>query len=261
MTTRGYHLKTRWLVVVLALLCWSAPLRADEVDRAKELFRQAEVHFKLGEFDQALPLYKQAYREKPLPAMLFNIAQCHRFLKQYERCAFFFERFLLEVPDTPHRENVLEMIEQCKKAEAGGTQPPATQPTSAPTTQQVKPPPPPPPFDPSRRRTRRALLWTGVGLSVALLATGTVTGVLAYDKSKRYNDTTTGDDYKTLVDLRNSGKTLATVSVVTLSAGGLAAAGTLLFYFLYDEAPQTAPRVSLVPKAEGGATLLLQGRF
>jgi hypothetical protein len=48
------------------------------VERAKALFSQGKQHYDLGEFGPALEFYKRAYRIKPLPAFLFNIAQSHR---------------------------------------------------------------------------------------------------------------------------------------------------------------------------------------
>src|SRR5688500_10407976 len=73
---------------------WAAPksvrpVAADSAEaEAREMFRRAEVHFNLREFDRALELYAEAYRLKPLPGFLFNIAQCHRFSGRYEDAAF-----------------------------------------------------------------------------------------------------------------------------------------------------------------------------
>jgi len=53
------------------------------VDRKRALFERAEVHFNVGEFQKALDLYSKAFKTKQLPAFLFNIAQCHRYLKEY----------------------------------------------------------------------------------------------------------------------------------------------------------------------------------
>ena len=38
------------------------------------------------------PLYTAAHDAKPLPALLFNIAQCHRQLGNHERALFFYRR-------------------------------------------------------------------------------------------------------------------------------------------------------------------------
>jgi tetratricopeptide (TPR) repeat protein len=67
----------RWIIVALALaLTRPAAGEADE-QRARALFRRAEVHFNLGEFAPAADLYRQAYRLAPLPGFLYNLAQCH----------------------------------------------------------------------------------------------------------------------------------------------------------------------------------------
>lgn len=63
---------------------------------ARAEVQKAQVHYKLGRFDQALEAYSRAYEMFSAPALLFNIGQCHRNLKNYERALFFFEGYLRE---------------------------------------------------------------------------------------------------------------------------------------------------------------------
>ncbi|RKI63811.1 tetratricopeptide repeat protein [Corallococcus sp. AB049A] len=63
-------------------------------DAAREKFSEGNLAYDLGEFDRALKAFSEAYRLKPLPAFLFNIAQCHRQLNNPSRAAFFYRRYL-----------------------------------------------------------------------------------------------------------------------------------------------------------------------
>ncbi len=78
--------------------------------QARELFQRAEKSFNLGQFADALADYQAAYEAKPLPAFLFNIAQCYRNMQNYERARFFFRRYLALDPRTTNRHLVEDLI-------------------------------------------------------------------------------------------------------------------------------------------------------
>jgi tetratricopeptide (TPR) repeat protein len=82
--------------------------RAEKVARAH--FERAEKAFNLGHFDEALAGYQDAYQALPLPAFVFNIAQCHRNLGNGEQAVFFYQRYLSLQPDAPNRPVVEELI-------------------------------------------------------------------------------------------------------------------------------------------------------
>jgi len=87
-------------------------------ERAKELFDQASRHYNLAEYAPALDLYKRAYRITPLPAFLFNIAQCHRKLGQHKDAILMYQSFLTGVPDADNRKVVEGLIAESKAAYA-----------------------------------------------------------------------------------------------------------------------------------------------
>ena len=89
---------------------------AQERAAAREHTRQAQVHYNLGRFDEALDEYSTAYELFPHPAFLFNIGQCHRELGNHDRALFFFEGYLREMPEAPNRQLVLELIADCQQA-------------------------------------------------------------------------------------------------------------------------------------------------
>jgi len=69
-------------LISFAFLCLcmatiSASARADDAAAAKAKYESGVRHFDLAEYEPALADFKEAYRNKPDPAFLYNIAQCH----------------------------------------------------------------------------------------------------------------------------------------------------------------------------------------
>jgi len=260
----GKRLATGLAVFIMLLLTQPAAQADDlsNLERAKALFKKAEVHFKLGEFKQALPLYREAYRTKEIPAFLFNIGQCHRYLGNCDQANFFFRQYLAGNPDSPHAPKVKELMATCKSArpaEPVAPARPAGQPRPA---EQAKPTAavPAPVEEPAEGdddTLRTVLIWGGAGLGAALLVTGAITGGMAYDRSQTFKDP--GTPYEDLQGLEDSGKTLRAVAVASLAVGAAAVASSVLIYFLYPEAERDTT-VSLAPLHSGGA-IILGGRF
>jgi tetratricopeptide (TPR) repeat protein len=119
MTMRG--LVAAGLLATLAAPASAAPRRAapargseghdpKQEKLARTRFDRAEKAFNLGRFDEALAEYQGAYEALPLPAFVFNIAQCHRNLGNDEQAVFFYQRYLSLQPDAPNRSVVEELI-------------------------------------------------------------------------------------------------------------------------------------------------------
>ena len=185
------------LLLILSLLLAGAHAQADETARAKAHFVKGEAHFSLGEFRAALDEYRRAYLLRPLPPLLFNMAQCHRHLGELERAGFLLRRFLESKPAAAQREQaqaVLAIVEAALKSSPASV--PASQrapvkqgPSPLAATRPVRLPPPAvrgPVVDPTpppivRRGTplhRRWWFWaaiggvaTGVAVGVAIAAT------------------------------------------------------------------------------------------
>ncbi len=95
------HLPSRLILVgiwLLALLCGSTAPAAAGKDapevQAREHFRLGQKKYDEGKFDDALKAFSEAYGLQPTPAFLFNIAQCHRKLGNFERAAVFYQQYL-----------------------------------------------------------------------------------------------------------------------------------------------------------------------
>jgi tetratricopeptide (TPR) repeat protein len=129
-----------------ALLCVFAlalPLRAEEgnkdtLDEARQHAAKAKVHYDLGEFEQAANEYIIVYRLRPIPALLYNVAQAYRQAGQYEKAKKFYKSFLREKPDPKMKvavEKALKEIDQLLAAEKKTKEMPPTGPTETVATQ------------------------------------------------------------------------------------------------------------------------------
>ena len=88
----------------------------DARSQAKAQVKKGQLDYKLGRFEQALEEYSRAYELFPAPALLFNLGQCHRNLKNYERAIFFFEGYLREqtTMDQDQRTLTEDLLAECK---------------------------------------------------------------------------------------------------------------------------------------------------
>lgn len=87
----------------------------EDDQRAKRLFEDGTRAFNLGEFPAAVDLYRQAYKIKPEPGLLYNIAQSYRLANDPGNAVFFYRSFLRAAPTTPNRKEIEVRI---KKLEA-----------------------------------------------------------------------------------------------------------------------------------------------
>ena len=104
-------------LMLLALVSLAAPAAgraATPKEQARVEFEKAQIQYKLGHFDQALEGYGRAYELFHAPAFLFNIGQCHKNLKNYERAIFFFEGYLREEKDPQKRQLAQELADESR---------------------------------------------------------------------------------------------------------------------------------------------------
>jgi len=85
---------------------------------SKRLYNEGTQAYNLGEFGRAVDLFKQAYKVKPDPVFLFNIAQSLRLNNQYGEAAFFYKSFLRNMPQAPNKAEVEGRIKEMEDAEA-----------------------------------------------------------------------------------------------------------------------------------------------
>lgn len=159
---------------------------------ARVLASEAQAEFYLGHYRIALKLFEQLFRIKQVPALLFNVAQCHRKLGEFAEAANTYRSFLLHAArDSVEAKNAQELLGQVEAAIKQGdvaTRSPPNEPMQAtreepapkvlilaPPTTTAAPPveraamavaaPPPPPRS-------HVAAWTLGGAGAAALATG-----------------------------------------------------------------------------------------
>jgi tetratricopeptide (TPR) repeat protein len=187
------------VLVAGALFLPVAARGADGASRraeAKAEVERAEVQYKLGRFDEALEGYSRAYELVNAPGLLFDIGQCHRNLRSYERAIFFFQEYLREETRPERRVLANQLIAESRsELEKRRQQPPepdegASQGTTAAPVPGWREPPsidevPPPVASPSASiaaggpsptapLTRKWWFWTAVGVGALAIAAGAI---------------------------------------------------------------------------------------
>lgn len=123
------------VIAVIAVAALATSARADEpVDQAKQEVKTADIDYRLGRFTEALAGYTKAYELYPVPPLLFNIAQCHRNLKDYAKAIFFYEGYLRDAPAAKNRSLVEDLIRESRAAlaEQDRQKPPPVEPPATP---------------------------------------------------------------------------------------------------------------------------------
>jgi tetratricopeptide (TPR) repeat protein len=113
----------RGLALCLCLLGLGGRAHADDDSvAAKHHFESAMRLFNVGEFDEAAKEYREAYKLKPDPVLLYNAGQSYRLAKNAEQALFFYRSFLRNAPDAKNRAEVEGRIrvleEQVKQQQA-----------------------------------------------------------------------------------------------------------------------------------------------
>lgn len=99
------------VVIAIVLAAAAAP---DNTALAREHFQSAQLHYSLGEFEEAVKDFREAYRLKQAPAILFNIAQAYRQLHQYKDAYFYYRQYLGQKGEIANRAEVESLVEQMR---------------------------------------------------------------------------------------------------------------------------------------------------
>jgi tetratricopeptide (TPR) repeat protein len=94
-------------LVVLALVATPAfgePRSAQA--KADVLFEQAQAHYQAGEFQAAIPLFKEAYELVHDPVYLFNVAQSYRKVADCLNAFDYYNRYLAQDPKSKQHDKV-----------------------------------------------------------------------------------------------------------------------------------------------------------
>ena len=174
-----------------------ALLLADDRAHARAAFRAGSQHYNLGEFQQALDSFKEAYRNYEDPSFLYNIAQCERQLGHKREAVREYRAYLNNSENADNRESVRQIITQLERDIAAedqraaaaakprkrrrrvsrSTRRPRRRPTSKPSLEPAgetltASAPPPPEHKPAYKKW---WVWTIVG---GVVAAGAATGLV-----------------------------------------------------------------------------------
>jgi tetratricopeptide (TPR) repeat protein len=223
--------RTIGLLLIAFGLAAVGPARAGDpasLQRARKLAAQGQVEYALGHHDQALRKFEEAFRNEPVPSLLFNIAQCYRLLGNLKQAATTYRSFLRSDPDNPNvarAQSLLGEVERALSQQASaqttpplglatagqtGLGPPEVQATAAPELAPSAPAAaatapaaavasPEIPAAPKRRR----LTWVAAGGAAVAFAGGAVLGSQAASTANSLR--TTPHASAELEDLRTSG--------------------------------------------------------
>jgi len=103
-------------MVAIALVASAAPpARADDDQKARDLFTQGNTYFDLGQFDKAIDAWQSGYQLKNDPGFLYNIAQAYRTTGEAQKAIFFYKRYLSNSPKARNRSEVEQKVEALQK--------------------------------------------------------------------------------------------------------------------------------------------------
>ena len=118
-----FHRSARGVLVTLiacAGLALAAPAHAEEKSAARVAYDAGEAEYALGHYREALQKFEEAFKLSRKVQLLFNIAQCHRQLKQMDLAATTYRSFIRADPknkQVKRAQKLLEQVEQALKSE------------------------------------------------------------------------------------------------------------------------------------------------
>lgn len=257
---------------VLFPTCERTPTQADL--NAAIISHKAGVQlFERGEYDRAIENWRDTYKlDCRVHAVLINVSKAYEKKGDLESAVAALEAYLKRYPEAPDAKAIVEQIDELRKKIPPKVEPP---PPPKPTVTAKAPPPPPPPL-PRPERPYGATPWYPVAVGGVLALTGVIlipVGLSAIADAEaacgegRACTRSQGD----IASKGNAGRAEVVVGDVALSVGLAAAAGGLVWQFMFNKPrlvrrppPEAAPKpaTSLSPAlgpGYGGAALT--GRF
>ena len=104
----------------------------DARELARAQLKRAAACYRQGDYACALTSYQAAYEFKPVPDLLFNIAQARRRLKQYPTAAEAYRAFVKEGGESPLVPEATRLAALCDDLAKGGAAKPADEDTEPP---------------------------------------------------------------------------------------------------------------------------------
>ncbi len=78
------------------------PAESADAAQARALYEKGMARFHLEEYDSAIEMWEAGFRIRPVPELLYNIAQAHRLAKRPDKALGFYQKFLRLNPKAPN---------------------------------------------------------------------------------------------------------------------------------------------------------------
>jgi tetratricopeptide (TPR) repeat protein len=278
-----------------ALTALPAPARADDeqTEQARKHYQKGKQFFDLGQWDDAIAEYREAYKLRSDSAFLFNLAQAYRRKGDLQPALDLYKNYLIANPNSPMRSDIEKRIKTLEKEMKH--RPPAT-PLVAPTvpppaTAQTAPEPAPAvPLAPApvapapttaslvgpagsvgnvaQPAPAPATTSSGHGLRVAGVVCGAAglasiaTAIYFYSRAASLSDRLSTSDTPSSSDYQ-AGKNAETMQWVFYGVGaGALVAGSMLYYLGWPHSSAGPAATAVAPLLGPGLTgLSAQGTF
>lgn len=207
---------------------------AGDRDRAIELFRESDAHYKRGEFERAAALLREAYAVHPEPTLLYNLARALEGLGDFIGAIDQYERYLSaaqEIPDRGAIERRIATLRAHVARVAAGEDDgaaPTPPPASDVRTEALRAPFAGPAPSRAEGGSRRAP-WMIAGGGGVVLGGGALLGYLS---QRRYDAAVAEPVQAEAVRLHDQARRLATGANVALVVGGVVAVGGVTWALL-----------------------------
>jgi tetratricopeptide (TPR) repeat protein len=126
------------IAIIAVAMIGAAPARAQDAEKARQLFQQGSKYYDVGQFDKAIEAWQQGYDQKSDPSFLYNIAQAYRQKQDAAKAIFFYKGYLRNSPKAHNRAEVDQKIAVLQKQLDAATPPPGNTP---PPPNNTAPPP------------------------------------------------------------------------------------------------------------------------
>jgi len=281
-----------------ALTSLPAPARADDeqTEQARKHYQKGKQFFDLGQWDDAIAEYREAYKLRSDSAFLFNLAQAYRRKGDLQPALDLYKNYLIANPNSPMRGDIEKRIKTLEKEMKH--RPPATPvvtpvvppPTTAPTALEPAPAVSPPPTTPApvtsapsttpvvgpagsvgnvaqpapapeTTLSGHRLRVAGVVCGAAGLAS-IATAIYFYSRAASLSDRLSTSDTPSSSDYQ-AGKNAETMQWVFYGVGaGALVAGSILYYLGWPHSSAGPPATAVAPLLGPGlAGLSAQGTF
>ncbi len=215
--------------IALTGSAWAQETFDQSVDRGKSAYQT-------GDYKEAIDAFLAAYKTRPTASLLYNIGRSYDASGDLENAEVYYERFV-NAPgitqesraDAVGRLKTVRDIKQMKAADKKRESDAKGDPN--------KKDAPPLGTEEEASASISPVTWVLLGLGVASIGGGVVTGVLSQSKFDEiedlgYPNEVNTNNLATVRETRDSGQSLKITSVALMSGGALLVAGGVVTYFV-----------------------------